>query len=64
MGAVIGQVLLALTANSFGLGSVFIALGAFWRIGAVAGGLWWRYGTEARGVNLEKLVERSPVSVS
>ena len=63
MGAVIGQVLLALTATSFGLASIFIALGAFWLIGAAAGGLWWRYGTEANGVNLEALVARPKVKL-
>lgn len=62
-GAVIGQVLLALTATSFGIGSVFVALGAFWMIGAVAGALWWRYGVEARGVNLEALVAAKPEPV-
>ena len=63
VGAVIGQVLLALTATSFGIGSVFVALGAFWMIGAVAGALWWRYGVEARGVNLEALVAAKPEPV-
>ena len=63
IGAVIGQVLLALTATSFGIGSVFVALGAFWMIGAVAGALWWRYGVEARGVNLEALVAAKPEPV-
>jgi len=42
---------------------VFVALGAFWMIGAVAGALWWRYGVEARGVNLEALVAAKPEPV-
>ena len=50
--------LLAVSAGAFGLGSVFILLGGFWLIGAVAGGLWWKYGVEARGVSLEALVAR------
>lgn len=55
VGAVIGQVLLATAATAFNLTSMFVLLGAFWLIGAVAGGVWWRYGVEARGQNLEEL---------
>ncbi len=59
-GAVIGQILLAQSAGAFRLGSVFALLGAFWLIGATAGGLWWRYGVEARGSTLESLVNPRP----
>jgi hypothetical protein len=55
IGAVIGQVLLAATAAALDLTSMFVLLGAFWLIGAVAGGAWWRYGVEGRGRNLEEL---------
>src|SRR6266545_963918 len=53
-GAVIGQILLAQSAGAFRLGSVFAL------IGATAGGLWWRYGVEARGSTLESLVNPRP----
>jgi MFS family permease len=56
IGAVIGQVVLALAAGAFSVGTMFAALGLFWLIGAAAGALWWRYGVEARGVSLEALV--------
>jgi MFS family permease len=62
IGAIIGQVLLALAADSFSVSTMFALLGLFWLIGAIAGGIWWRYGVEARGVNLEALVA-SPASV-
>ncbi len=55
IGAVIGQVLLAATAAALDLTSMFVLLGAFWLIGAVAGGTWWRFGVEGRGRNLEEL---------
>lgn len=55
-GAIVGQILLAQTAGAFSLASVFLLLGAFWMIGAVAGAAWWRYGIEANGVTLESLV--------
>lgn len=55
VGAVIGQVLLAATAAALNLTSMFVLLGAFWLIGAVAGGTWWRFGVEGRGQNLEQL---------
>ena len=54
-GAVIGQVLLATAATAFNLTSMFVLLGAFWLIGSLAGAVWWRYGVEARGQNLEEL---------
>jgi MFS family permease len=55
VGAVIGQVLLAVAATALNLTSMFVLLGAFWLIGAVAGALWWRFGVEGRGRNLEEL---------
>ncbi|WP_020389225.1 MFS transporter [Kribbella catacumbae] len=55
IGAVIGQVLLASTASILNLTSMFVLLGMFWLIGAVAGAAWWRYGIEARGQSLESL---------
>jgi MFS family permease len=56
IGAIIGQVLLAKTASSFSVATMFTVLGLFWLIGAVAGGIWWRFGVEARGVSLEALI--------
>ena len=58
-GAIIGQVLLAETAGSFGLASIFLVLGAFWLVGVVAGGAWWKFGVEAKGVTLEDLARSS-----
>lgn len=55
IGAIIGQVALAVTATAWGIGVMFGILGLFWLIGAVAGVAWWRFGTEARGVPLEEL---------
>ncbi len=55
IGAVIGQVLLAATATALNLTSMFVLLGGFWLIGSIAGAVWWRYGVEARGQNLEAL---------
>ncbi|MGH3570631.1 MAG: MFS transporter [Pseudonocardiaceae bacterium] len=55
IGAVVGQVLLAATATALNLTSMFVLLGGFWLIGSIAGALWWRYGVEARGQNLEAL---------
>ena len=46
IGAIIGQVLLAETASSFSVGTMFTVLGLFWLIGAAAGCLWWRFGVE------------------
>jgi hypothetical protein len=54
-GAIIGQVLLAEVALSFTLTSVFALLAGFWLIGAIAGGIWWVRGVEARGARLEDL---------
>jgi MFS family permease len=55
MGAIIGQVVLAITATTWGVGVMFGILGLFWLIGALAGTIWWKFGTEARGVSLEEL---------
>lgn len=57
-GAIIGQVVLAVTATSWGIGVMFGMLAGFWLIGAVAGAIWWRWGTEANGVSLEVLAQR------
>lgn len=54
-GAIIGQVVLAVTATSWGVGVMFGILGGFWMIGAVAGAVWWRFGVEANGRSLESL---------
>lgn len=54
-GAIIGQVLLAVTATTWGVGIMFGILALFWLIGAGAGAIWWRFGTEANGVSLENL---------
>jgi len=40
------------------IGAMFVLLAAFWLIGAVAGGIWWRYGVEARDVSLEELTRK------
>ena len=63
VGAIVGQVLLAEVALSFSIGAMFVLLAAFWLIGAIAGGIWWRYGVEARDVSLEELTRREPVTV-
>jgi MFS family permease len=55
MGAVVGQILLAEVAVIFNLTTVFVVLGAFWMIGAIAGALWWVKGVEARGVSVDVL---------
>lgn len=55
VGAIIGQVVLAVTATAWGVGVMFGILGLFWLIGAAAGAIWWKFGTEARGVPLEEL---------
>ena len=60
VGASIGQVLLAELALSFSIGAMFVLLAAFWLIGAVAGGIWWRKGVEARDVSLEELTRSGP----
>lgn len=56
VGAIIGAVLLAQTASTFGLWSAFAALAALWGIGALAAAVWWVRGVEARGMTLEALV--------
>ncbi len=56
IGAIIGQVVLAVTATAWGVGVMFGILGLFWLIGALAGVIWWKFGTEARGVSLEDLM--------
>lgn len=56
-GAIIGQIVLAELALSFGLWSAFLLLAGFWLIGAVAGLIWWIRGVEARGMSLEALAE-------
>ncbi|MGH3861820.1 MFS transporter [Actinokineospora sp.] len=58
VGAVVGQIVLAETAVVFSLSSMFVVLGGFWLIGAVAGALWWWRGIEARGVSVETLARR------
>ncbi|MGV8911465.1 MAG: MFS transporter [Rhodoglobus sp.] len=55
IGAIIGQVVLAVAATAWGIGVMFSILGLFWLIGAAAGAIWWRFGTEASGVTLEAL---------
>ena len=55
IGAIIGQMVLAVTAIAWGVGVMFGILGLFWLIGAAAGAIWWKFGTEARGVPLEEL---------
>jgi MFS family permease len=54
-GAIIGQIVLAALAVNFGLWTAFVILAAFWLIGALAGGVWWARGVEARGQTLEAL---------
>jgi MFS family permease len=58
VGAIIGQVMLAVTATTWGVGVMFGVLGLFWLIGALAGVIWWKFGTEARGVPLETLTTK------
>ncbi|WP_179475387.1 MFS transporter [Mycolicibacterium vinylchloridicum] len=59
IGAVMGQILLAEVAVVFNLTTVFVVLGLFWLIGAVAGALWWVKGIEARGLSVDVLGVRS-----
>jgi MFS family permease len=63
VGAIIGQVMLAVTATTWGVGVMFGVLGLFWLIGALAGVIWWKFGTEARGVPLENLTTK-PVAAA
>jgi MFS family permease len=58
VGAIVGQVMLAVTATTWGVGVMFGVLGLFWLIGAFAGVIWWKFGTEARGVPLETLTTK------
>lgn len=37
----------------FNLTTVFVVLGLFWLIGAIAGALWWVKGVEARGLSVD-----------
>jgi len=55
VGAVLGAVVLAETASSFGMWSAFATLAGLWAIGAIAAGIWWLRGIEARGMSLEAL---------
>ena len=55
VGAILGAVLLAQMAASFGLWSAFATLGGLWLLGSVAAAVWWWRGIEARGVSLEQL---------
>jgi MFS family permease len=57
VGAILGAVVLAQTATSFGMWSAFSILAGLWAIGAVAGGIWWLRGIEARGMSLEALAQ-------
>jgi MFS family permease len=59
MGAVIGQIVLAEASVMFNLTTVFVVLGAFWLIGAIAGALWWVKGVEARGLSVDVLGARA-----
>ncbi|MCP9489935.1 MAG: MFS transporter [Solirubrobacteraceae bacterium MAG38_C4-C5] len=55
VGAIIGNVVLGLSAAAFGLFTGFALLAAFWLIGAVAAAVWWVRGIEGRGRSLETL---------
>jgi MFS family permease len=55
VGAILGAVVLAETATSFGLWTAFATLAGLWAIGAFAAGIWWVRGIEARGMSLEAL---------
>jgi MFS family permease len=57
VGAIVGAVVLAQTASSFGMWSAFATLAAFWSIGAIAAGIWWLHGIEARGMSLEAIAQ-------
>jgi len=59
VGAIIGNVVLGLSATTFGLSSGFALLAGFWAIGVLAAAIWWVRGIEARGMSLESLA-RSP----
>jgi MFS family permease len=55
VGAIVGVVVLAETATSFGLWTAFLCLAGLWLIGAVAAGVWWSRGVEGRGMSVEAL---------
>jgi MFS family permease len=55
VGAILGAVVLAQTASSFGMWSAFATLAGLWSIGAVAAAIWRLRGIEARGMSLEAL---------
>lgn len=55
VGAIIGNVVLGLSAAAFGLFTGFALLAGFWLIGAVAAAVWWVWGIEGRGKTLEAL---------
>ena len=57
VGAILGAVVLAQTASSFGMWSAFASLAGLWAIGAVAAGIWWVRGIEARGMTLEAIAQ-------
>jgi len=57
VGAILGAVVLAQSASSFGLWTAFASLSALWAIGAVAAGIWWLRGIEARGMTLEAIAQ-------
>ena len=58
LGAILGAVVLAQAASSFGLWSAFVTLAGLWAIGALAAGIWWLRGFEARGMTLEAIASR------
>jgi MFS family permease len=55
VGAIIGVVVLAVSAAIFGLWTSFLCLAGLWLVGAVAGAVWYGRGPEARGKTLEAL---------
>jgi MFS family permease len=55
VGAILGAVLLAETATSFGLWIAFATLAGLLAIGAIAAGIWWLRGIEGRGMTLEAI---------
>lgn len=55
VGAILGAVILAQLASTFGLWSAFGILAALWLLGSLAAAVWWRRGIEARGIPLEQL---------
>jgi MFS family permease len=57
VGAILGAVVLAQTASSFGMWTAFATLAGLWTIGAIAAGIWWLRGIEARGMTLEALAQ-------